>query len=92
MREKLDGTGNPIDPKLFYYIQDTRQIVGNCAMWWRHQGKGYTCELNDAGIFKGSDSSVHSDRDSDRPWLVELVRPLMHQHVTTDSLHKYRPA
>ena len=30
-----------------YYIQDTRQCVGNSALWWREDG-GYTCDLRQA--------------------------------------------
>lgn len=87
---KLDGTGAPVDSHTYYYIQDTRQIVGNCALWWRHEGKGYTCELLDAGLFKGNSSEVHSDRDCDVPWPAELVRKLVIGHVTTDHLYSHR--
>jgi len=32
-----------------YYIQDTRSVVGNCALWWRKDDQGYTCDIDDAG-------------------------------------------
>ncbi len=90
MREKRDGLGRPIDRDAFYYIQDSRQYVGNCVLWWAVEGQGYTCELPEAGMFKGSDSRVHSDRDCDVPWPVELVRPFVRQHIDASSLHRLR--
>lgn len=34
-----------------YYVQDTRQIVGNDMMWWAIDGKGYTTDINKAHVF-----------------------------------------
>lgn len=33
-----------------FYIQDTRQTVGNAVLWWRVNGQGYTCNLDDAWL------------------------------------------
>lgn len=30
-----------------YYIQN-KGFVGNCLLWWREGGSGYTCNLNEA--------------------------------------------
>lgn len=34
------------EPKL-YYIQN-KGFVGNCLLFWRENGSGYTCDLDDA--------------------------------------------
>lgn len=34
-----------------YYVQDSRQIVGNDMMWWAKDGHGYTCDITKAHIF-----------------------------------------
>lgn len=91
MREKKDGTGKPIDPKLYYYIQDTRQHVGNCVLFWREEGQGYTCEFDEAGMFLGDDSRVTGDRDTDVPWPVMLVRASRVTHVDAQLLYKHKP-
>lgn len=31
-----------------YYIQNTHHVVGNCALFWRKDGCGYTCNLDEA--------------------------------------------
>ena len=28
-----------------FYIRNTKSVVGNCALWWRPDGEGYTCDL-----------------------------------------------
>ena len=40
-----------------YYIQDTRQVCGNAALWWRSEGKGYTTNLDEAWKVPGTWSS-----------------------------------
>lgn len=51
----------PASESLFY-IQDTRCVVGNSASWWRPDGNGYTCNLDEAwkvpGTWSGRDTNV----------------------------------
>ena len=49
-----------------YYVQDSRQFVGNCILWWRKENAGYTTDINDAAIFE--DADLPRNRDSDVPW------------------------
>lgn len=34
-----------------YYLQDIRQYVGNCMVFWRRGRSGYTTDLSDAEVF-----------------------------------------
>jgi hypothetical protein len=34
-----------------YYVQDTRQMVGNCMLWWCPDRKGYTTQIDEAGLY-----------------------------------------
>lgn len=85
-----DGTGKPIDEKAHYYIQDTRQVVGNCALFWRPDGAGYTCDLLDAGVYLGSHAKP-GKRDTDVYWPVEVVRKQTIVHVRVERLREMAP-
>lgn len=39
-----------MDNELFY-VQDTRQIIGNAVLWWAKDGHGYTCDITKAHVF-----------------------------------------
>lgn len=82
---KTDGQGQPIHPDARYFVQDTRSgaIVGNYATWWCSGGAGYTCDLNDAGIFLGC--RVLGMRETDVPWLESYVRVYVVCHVRADT-------
>jgi hypothetical protein len=45
-----------------YYIQDTRSVCGNSAVWWCVEGAGYTSDLDKAWKvgpeWKGRDTDV----------------------------------
>ena len=34
-----------------YYVQDPRSYVGNSMLWWKHDNRGYTCEIRKARVF-----------------------------------------
>ena len=85
-----DGRGKPIDEKAHYYIQDTRQVVGNCALFWRPDGAGYTCDLLDAGVYLGSHAKP-GKRDTDVYWPVEVVRKQTIVHVRVERLREMAP-
>lgn len=85
-KPKLDGLGQEIDPAGSYYIQDKRQVVGNCALWWAAGSQGYTCELGSAGVFSGTEASAM--RETDIPWPVDVVRSHAVTHVRVEPLHR----
>lgn len=74
-----------------YYIQDTRFFVGNAVMWWRPKGAGYTCDIEDAGIYSEEKALlIAANRDTDVPWPVEDVRPLIKGYVDMQQLRRVK--
>lgn len=75
-------------PDLFY-IQTTG-IVGNCAMFWRPNGKGYTTNLDDA--WKVSEAAARRICETrpmeDIPRPVTVVNSLAARHVHIDDLRQ----
>lgn len=88
-KNKLDGFGRPVDPTAHYYVQDARSVVGNCMSLWCPKGAGYTCEVDKAGVYVGSD--VLAMRTTDVPWPVEAVRAASVRHVRADQIHRFKP-
>jgi hypothetical protein len=71
------------DPKRFY-ILDTRQIVGNCALWWCPEGAGYTTQLEGAGLFSEEDAKSHRYTDVAVP--EDLAKKCSVTHVRVERL------
>lgn len=70
-----------------YYIQDTRQVVGNCALFWRVEGAGYTCDLNEAGTWEEKEAlAIARSRSTDKAIRVDLARRLAVTHVSVETL------
>ncbi len=67
-----------------FYILDTRQIVGNCALWWRPDGAGYTTELKEAGLYSERDAKSHRETDVAVP--EEIAKACSVTHVPADGL------
>ncbi len=62
-----------------YYLQDDRQIVGNSMLWWREGGKGYTCDLKEAGVFTKENLPIL--RSSDIAWPKDYIDARTALHV-----------
>ena len=61
-----------------FYVQDKRQHVGNCVLWWAKDRCGYTCHLDKAGLYTATECK--GMRDTDVPWpraMVEEAASLM---------------
>jgi hypothetical protein len=76
LRLKAAGEENPVvsvtvsqpDEELFY-IQDTRDYVGNDLLFWGKDGKGYTCHINQAGVYTKSEAiRLNQERYTDVLW------------------------
>lgn len=52
-----------------YYLQDKRDYVGNCVLWWRKNREGYATNLREAHVFtKAQAYAQHDCRETDIPW------------------------
>ena len=70
-----------------YYIQDTRQIVGNCMLWWGPNRAGYTTQLEEAGLYpKKEAEEICRNRRTDRAWPKDLVESNTVTHVRAGRL------
>lgn len=78
-----DGTGADLVDNALYFVQDARGCVGNCGSWWRPNGAGYCCDIDDAGRYTGKE--VRLMRDTDVPWPVEYVLARAVRHVRVDN-------
>ena len=76
-----------MEPKL-YYIQGTRQCVGNSALWWREGGHGYTCDLKQA--WKVPLDKAKSYRETDVPRLCSAMDALAETHVDVQYIRAYK--
>jgi hypothetical protein len=65
-----------------FYISN-RQPVGNCVMWWKFDGQGYTCNLEQAWKVPESRAlAICRHRpDMDKAHPVELVQQAARRHV-----------
>jgi hypothetical protein len=79
---KTDGTGAPLEPTGLYYVQDTRQVVGNCGLFWRADRAGYSCNVTEFGKYTGEE--VSRMRETDVPWPIAHVEANVVRHVRVD--------
>lgn len=71
-----------------YYIQDTSCTVGNLVLWWRPDCKGYTTDLNKAGLYpEATAMALHKARRTDIPRLKEEVDSISIRAVDTDDFY-----
>lgn len=67
-----------------YYLIDSRQVVGNCVMFWRKDNAGYTCDLDDAQIY----TEPRSLRETDIPISVDVAQSLVIKHVRIERIRE----
>jgi hypothetical protein len=65
-----------------YYLQDSRQYLGNSIMWWRQGGAGYTSNIDEAGVFTHDQAyGQHRSRETDKPWKKSYIDVRTSRHV-----------
>lgn len=83
-------SGEVTDDTPLFYIVDTRQVVGNCVLFWAIDRQGYTCELDKAGLYTADE--IERLRDTDHPFPKEMVEALAIRHVRAEPLGRLRAA
>ncbi len=74
-----------------WYLQDTRDIVGDCVLWWRKGMAGYTTDLNEAHLFTRNEAyRQHENRASDVPWKAFDIRAISNPMVHSSALLKLK--
>ena len=77
------------DPNRMYYLQDKRTYVGNCVMWWRSGGAGYTTDLTEAGIFTRKEAfEKMRQRATDIPWPKDYIDTIARPRVDMQVMKK----
>lgn len=72
-----------VEAEPLYYLQDTRSTVGNCPLWWRENGSGYTTNLREAHKYTFEEAMrQHRCRETDLPWPCEQIDAI--QRITVD--------
>lgn len=94
---KFDGarlqqdTPAPFEVEPLYYLQDTRSFVGNCPLWWREGGNGYTTDLRQAGKFTFERATRQMEsRETDVPWLCQEIDAIERRTVDMQDMRDYR--
>lgn len=74
--------GSPQDDGLFYIRNGG--FCGNCFIWWRAGGNGYTCDLREAGKFTLRETKriIEHGRKEDRAYSVKEVNAKAVIHFT----------
>lgn len=72
-----------------YYLQDTRQFVGNCPMWWCPDGNGYTTRIDLAAKFTRDEAErQHRSRETDVPWPCEQIDAITRPTVDQQEMQR----
>jgi hypothetical protein len=84
-----ERTPIPLTTAKTYFIQDTRQYVGNSVLWWRVDGHGYTCELSEAWEVSEEEARrIERTRGTDKAWPAHVVRAAASTHVDMQKLRR----
>jgi hypothetical protein len=80
------GKGRQVMEKL-YYIQDTRDYVGNSVMWWCPNGNGYTSDLDQAWKVPHDKAvAMNRSRNTDVAWPCDEIDRLSQRHFDMQNL------
>lgn len=67
-----------------YYLQDSRQVVGNYLLFWRKGRAGYTTDIDEAMEFTLEEAL--DERNTDVPWPVKEMRQIAKLRVDHQNL------
>lgn len=75
-----------------YYIQDTRQFVGNSVLWWRKDQGGYTTDLKKAGKYTKKEAMAICRRQTDKAFECAYIDKIVSWHVDAQHIDNGRAA
>ena len=71
-----------------YYMQDTRQFVGNCMLFWA-KGGGYTTKLSKAELFTQDEAiEIQQNRGSDKMRDMDAINYISEPMVDMQDVGK----
>ena len=79
-----------MNEQLKYYVErQASGYVGNCLLWWRKNGMGYSCNLDEAEVFLCDDKQLIDIRKSGkyRVWPKKHVDAAACPHVDHQKLN-----
>lgn len=70
-----------------FYIQDGRQVIGNCLAWWRENGQGYTADLKQAWKVPYDKAlEIERNRETEIIWPCDTIDSIAQIHVDIQYL------
>jgi hypothetical protein len=73
-----------------YYLQDARQYVGNCPLWWGKNGAGYTTRLDLAARYTLAEAMART-RPTDKPWPCAQIDAIQRPTVDMQDMRRLPP-
>ena len=86
LRERAGLPSQTRDPEAIYLIQDRRSYVGNDVNWWGPNSSGYTCQIDEAGLYT-EDFCRRRQRSTDVVWRAADIFPLATRVVDVQRIH-----
>lgn len=81
----------PNESEELFYIIDTRQLVGNCVLFWGPDRKGYVCEVDKAGLYSRDEAMrQQKSRETDRAIPKSVVDAGSTRHFRAERFFDYR--
>lgn len=86
LRERAGLPSQTRDAEAIYLIQDGRSYVGNDVSWWAPNSNGYTCQIDEAGLYT-EDFCRRRQRSTDVVWRAADIFPLATRVVDVQRIH-----
>lgn len=90
IREKRNETLKNLDETDMYYVQDSRNYVGNSVLWHGLNGGGYVCDIKDAHKYTKDEivKDYTNGRDTDIVWSARHVDANISEHVDRQKIRE----
>lgn len=70
-----------------YYIRDSRVIVGNTPLWWKHNDNGYVSDIKQAKKVNYKTAlKMLEGRPTDIPWEVDFIDSIAKSRVDIQDM------